>query len=150
MTRDQNDEIRSISPFPPLESGEALLENAYTPPEYRGFGIMSAAMALIAERGSERDARAVLTYVREDSGICVLFEAGELLVRLRLGQGDRPRLSARLLPPAARAPGGLSVEPRLGNQAVTGFERPKSRRGHAPTCRRSFIRPWTSAPSKGG
>jgi RimJ/RimL family protein N-acetyltransferase len=67
MSRDQNDEIRSISPFPPLEAGEALLENAYTPPEYRGFGIMSAAMALIAERGSERDARAVLTYVREDN-----------------------------------------------------------------------------------
>ena len=53
--------------FPPLEAGEALLENAYTPPEYRGFGIMSAAMAPIAERGSEREARAVLTYVRADN-----------------------------------------------------------------------------------
>lgn len=55
--------IKGLKGFPPLEAGEALLENAYTPPAYRGFGIMSEAMALIAERAVEVGARQVLTFV---------------------------------------------------------------------------------------
>lgn len=55
--------IRSMGGFPELQKREALLENAYTPAKYRGLGIMAAAMALIAERGSELGADHVLTFV---------------------------------------------------------------------------------------
>ena len=60
-----NNFIQQLGGFPALEAHEALLENAYTPPNYRGLGIMSAAMALIAERASEIGARHVLTFVDE-------------------------------------------------------------------------------------
>jgi GNAT superfamily N-acetyltransferase len=53
--------------FPDRNSDAALLENAYTPPCYRGKGVMSAAMALIAERAVELQARYVLTFVHEDN-----------------------------------------------------------------------------------
>jgi RimJ/RimL family protein N-acetyltransferase len=55
--------IRELGGFPPLAEGEALLENAYTPVAYRGLGIMSAAMARIAERARDLGARHVLTFV---------------------------------------------------------------------------------------
>jgi len=58
-----NDFIRKLGGFPLLEADEALLENAYTPPPYRGLGIMSAAMAAIAERATEFGARHVLFFV---------------------------------------------------------------------------------------
>jgi hypothetical protein len=57
--------IRHSGNFPSLEPGEALLENAYTPVRYRGLGIMSAAMAEIAERGVYLGVRHVLTFVDE-------------------------------------------------------------------------------------
>lgn len=63
----QNEIIGRLGGFPLLEKGEALLENAYTPPTHRGLGIMSAAMALIAERGGDVDARYVITLVGEDN-----------------------------------------------------------------------------------
>lgn len=66
-----NDFIRKLGGFPPLGADEALLENAYTPPAYRGLGIMSAAMALIAERAGEFGARHVLTFV-DDQNIASL------------------------------------------------------------------------------
>jgi len=53
--------------FPQLQPHQALLENAYTPPAYRGYGIMSAAMALIAERAADFDASEVLTFVAIDN-----------------------------------------------------------------------------------
>ena len=56
-----------VGGFPELEADEALLENAYTPAKYRGQGIMSEAMALIAERGREMGARFVLTFVEKDN-----------------------------------------------------------------------------------
>jgi RimJ/RimL family protein N-acetyltransferase len=62
-----NEFIRSLGGFPTLEPHQALLENAYTPPRYRGLGIMSAAMALIAEHGSNLGARHVLTFVDIDN-----------------------------------------------------------------------------------
>ncbi len=55
--------IRRIGGFPLLEKHEALLENAYTPSAYRGLGIMSEAMALIAERAIDLGIRYVLTFV---------------------------------------------------------------------------------------
>lgn len=58
-----NDFIQRLGGFPVLEPQEALLENAYTPPGYRGLGIMSAAMALIAERATDVGAHHVLTFV---------------------------------------------------------------------------------------
>lgn len=63
----QNPTIQKLGCFPTLKSDEALLENAYTPVNYRGMGIMAAAMALIAERAAEFDARYVLTFVGVDN-----------------------------------------------------------------------------------
>jgi GNAT superfamily N-acetyltransferase len=51
--------------FPVLGPDEALLEGAYTPPAYRGQGIMSAAMAQVAERAADFGARWVITFVDE-------------------------------------------------------------------------------------
>lgn len=62
-----NEFIKKLGGFPPLAAGEALLENAYTPPGYRGLGVMAAAMARIAERASDFDARTVLTFVGTDN-----------------------------------------------------------------------------------
>ena len=59
--------IEKLGGFPPLADGEALLENAYTPPAYRGLGVMAAAMAQIAERASDFSARKVLTFVATDN-----------------------------------------------------------------------------------
>lgn len=53
--------------FPPLRTGEALLEGAFTPVQHRGKGIMSAAMARIAEHAADLDARYVITFVTEDN-----------------------------------------------------------------------------------
>jgi RimJ/RimL family protein N-acetyltransferase len=57
--------IQQLGGFPRLEAHEALLENAYTPVKYRGLGIMSAAMALIAERAADIGASHVITFVDE-------------------------------------------------------------------------------------
>jgi GNAT superfamily N-acetyltransferase len=62
-----NDVVRRLKGFPALKTDQALLENAYTPPAYRGLGIMSAAMALIAERAADIGARHVLTFVGQDN-----------------------------------------------------------------------------------
>lgn len=62
-----NDFIAKLGGFPPLKADEALLENAYTPPAYRGLGIMSAAMAAIAERATAFGARYVLTFVGDQN-----------------------------------------------------------------------------------
>ena len=66
MTEADNDTIQRLFPkawFPRLQPGEALLENAYTPPAYRGRGIMSAAMARIALRAADLGCRHVITFV---------------------------------------------------------------------------------------
>jgi GNAT superfamily N-acetyltransferase len=63
----QNDVIRKLECFPVLAQGEALLEGAYTPPRHRGLGVMSVAMAMIAERAADIGARHVLTFVAEDN-----------------------------------------------------------------------------------
>ena len=59
--------VRKLAGFPDLAPGEALLENAYTPVEYRGLGIMPAAMGLISEHASAIGARRLMTYVASDN-----------------------------------------------------------------------------------
>lgn len=53
--------------FPVLDPSTALLEGAFTPLPFRGKGIMSAAMAQIAERAADLDARYVLTFVGKEN-----------------------------------------------------------------------------------
>ena len=60
---DDKEFVAHVGGFPVLERHQALLENAYTPPAYRGLGIMSEAMALIAEHAAWIGAREVLTFV---------------------------------------------------------------------------------------
>jgi RimJ/RimL family protein N-acetyltransferase len=64
---EQNEFIRDLGTFPLLARDQALLENAYTPVSHRGLGIMSAAMAAIAEQAEGLGARHVLTFVGEDN-----------------------------------------------------------------------------------
>ena len=59
--------IARMGGFPLLQEDEALLENAYTLPAYRGLGVMSAAMARIADQASVIGARYVLTFVGHDN-----------------------------------------------------------------------------------
>jgi RimJ/RimL family protein N-acetyltransferase len=59
--------IAKLGGFPPLADGEALLENAYTPPAFRGLGVMAAAMAQIAKRAGDFGASKVLTFVATDN-----------------------------------------------------------------------------------
>jgi RimJ/RimL family protein N-acetyltransferase len=61
----ENDRMRAFfgNLFPALGPNEALLEGAYTPPAYRGKGIMSEAMARVAENAGALGARWVITFV---------------------------------------------------------------------------------------
>jgi len=59
--------IAELGGFPLLKPHEALLENAYTPAQYRGLGIMPAAMARIAEHAADIGASQVITFVDEDN-----------------------------------------------------------------------------------
>lgn len=53
--------------FPVLDTTTALLEGAFTPAAHRGKRIMSAAMARIAELGTDHGAEHVITFVGEDN-----------------------------------------------------------------------------------
>lgn len=53
--------------FPELAEDEALLESAFTPESFRGKRIMPAAMARIAEKASDLNARSVITFVGVDN-----------------------------------------------------------------------------------
>lgn len=57
--------VQRMGGFPQLAPGEALLENAFTPARYRGMGIMSEAMALIAACGRDVGADYVMTFVEQ-------------------------------------------------------------------------------------
>ena len=69
LPADANDAIQRCWPglFPILRPGEALLEAAYTPPAFRGKGVMSAAMARLADQAAEMGAMAALTFVAPDN-----------------------------------------------------------------------------------
>jgi hypothetical protein len=64
-----NDRLRGTfgNLYPTLAPDEALLEGAFTPDTSRGLGVMSAAMAQIAERAAEGGARWVITFVDENN-----------------------------------------------------------------------------------
>lgn len=53
--------------FPRLAADEALLEGAYTPPAFRGYGVMPASMFLLAAEGARHGARRVVTFVAADN-----------------------------------------------------------------------------------
>jgi len=96
--------IATIGGFPALAQNEALLEHAYTPPSHRGLGIMSSAMALIAERAADIGARHVLTFV-EEKNIASLkgchragFSPHLLHRRTQIGFGTFVRHSFKSLP----------------------------------------------------
>lgn len=61
------DAIRRSGALPELADDEAMLENAYTPAGFRGLGIMSAAVHLIAERAKASGKRQVLAFVDADN-----------------------------------------------------------------------------------
>lgn len=65
----ESDRLRAVfgNLYPVLRPDEALLEGAYTPEAYRGKGIMSAAMAEVAERATDHGARSVITFVDEQN-----------------------------------------------------------------------------------
>lgn len=66
---EENDRIAEIfgDRFPRLQSGEMLLEGAFTLEQWRGKKIMAAAMARIAELGAQHGARWVITFVTVDN-----------------------------------------------------------------------------------
>lgn len=66
---EENDNLQRIfhGGMPTLERDEALLEDAFTPESHRGLGIMSCAMAHIAERARDINARYVITFVDEEN-----------------------------------------------------------------------------------
>ncbi|WP_274475680.1 GNAT family N-acetyltransferase [Mangrovimonas aestuarii] len=65
MGSKQNDKIRYCfgKTFPKLKPDEALLEGAFTLPNYRGKKIMPEAMARIAEKGNELGVKYIVTFV---------------------------------------------------------------------------------------
>ena len=65
----QNDRVRETfgNLYPTLGPDEALLEGAFTPETSRGLGVMSAAMAQIAERARQDGAHWVITFVDENN-----------------------------------------------------------------------------------
>lgn len=69
----QNDKIQQYygDLFPRLSAEEALIEAAYMNPQYRGLGIMPAAMARIAEKAKKVGARWVITFVNKDDIPCL-------------------------------------------------------------------------------
>jgi hypothetical protein len=62
-----NAAIRRSGALPVLRSDQVMLENAYTPPRYRGMGVMAAVTALMVERGADFGARSVVAFVDEDN-----------------------------------------------------------------------------------
>ena len=61
----ENDRVRALfgDRFPVLSSDEMLLEGAFTLEDWRGKGIMAAAMAQIAAKATDHGARWVITVV---------------------------------------------------------------------------------------
>lgn len=64
ISAEHNDAIRGYfrQSFPRLQKGEALLESAYMRRDYRGLGLMAAAVARIAPKAKEVGAKRVITF----------------------------------------------------------------------------------------
>ncbi len=69
ISSSQNEKIREFwgDSYPELAANEALIENAFTLPKYRGFGVMPHAMDLVAQKAEEFGAQFVLTFSPEDN-----------------------------------------------------------------------------------
>lgn len=122
----QNSRLPEIGVFPPLQPNEALLENAYTPTSYRGLGIMSAAMAMIAERAAHFGARYVITFVARDNAAslkgCERAGFSPYLVRRQAHYGFKlvRKCTFTALPEASALPhsGSLTDSVHVGGQAL--------------------------------
>ena len=88
-----NELLARFKCFPQIKRSEAILEQAYTIPTHRGLGIMSAAMAGIAERASDLAARYVLAFVEEKGAASIKackragFQPHLLHSRIQIGYG---------------------------------------------------------------
>jgi len=71
MGASQNDKIKEFwgDSFPPLNTNEALVENSFTVPKFRGFGIMPYAMTKVAEKGKELGADTAIVYTPTDHSV---------------------------------------------------------------------------------
>lgn len=96
--------------FPPLGPDEMLLEGAYTPAMYRGFGIMSCAMAKIAELGRDFGARRIITFVRSNNEAALkgCKRAGFLPFTIRTAQWRYFKRKLNFIP-LSPVPGGNVV-----------------------------------------
>lgn len=68
MPASENAKIKEFwgDSFPPLKANETLVENSFTVPKYRGFGIMPYAMKLIAEKSADFGADTAIIYTAID------------------------------------------------------------------------------------
>jgi RimJ/RimL family protein N-acetyltransferase len=80
-----NDALAHFKCFPRLHRNEAILEQAYTIPSHRGLGIMSSAMAEIAENASHYNVRFVMTFV-DTTGIASIKACQRAGFRMHLHQ----------------------------------------------------------------
>lgn len=65
----ENEKIKEFwgDSYPTLNEDEALIENAFTIPKFRGIGIMPYAMNLIAIKAMDFGAKIVITFTPEDN-----------------------------------------------------------------------------------
>ena len=89
--------------FPLLGPDEVLLEGAYTPPQYRGLGIMSRAMLQISDKGKELGAKRAITFVHVNNKAALLGcnRAGfhEYLIREDLWRNFKRTLTFKRIEP---------------------------------------------------
>jgi GNAT superfamily N-acetyltransferase len=112
----ENAHVRGVygNLFPPLQSGDALLEGAFTVPAFRGQGVMPSAMAQIAERARAFGGRHVMTFVEEGNAASLkgcakagFSPSGQRYLRCRLFY--RRVTFQRLL--TGKAPSGIRSHP---------------------------------------
>ncbi|MET3695302.1 N-acetyltransferase [Methylobacterium goesingense] len=80
-----SDQIRQALALPALGFGEALLENAYTPPRHRGLGIMPAAIELIAQHNANVDRQFLIMFIdtKDYSSLSAVKKSGLLPYTVR-------------------------------------------------------------------
>jgi GNAT superfamily N-acetyltransferase len=110
MGSSQNEAIQAYFKgiFPALASDEALLEYAFTPEAFQGKGIMSYAMARIAEKAAEIGATRVITFVDHQNipalKGCKRAGFSPYLIRTDQWQFFRRRVEFAPLPPGTPYP----------------------------------------------
>ncbi|KOX47863.1 GCN5 family acetyltransferase [Streptomyces purpurogeneiscleroticus] len=114
------DAIRQAGALPILAAEEAMLENAFTPVEYRGLGIMSVAVHLIAERAAALGKRYLVAYVDADNRASLKgveragFTPWSIRTRRQFGFGllrtvRFDRIAGGALPDVHSVPGGVGA-----------------------------------------